>query len=154
MEFLDLDWDLMLAFPPCTYLAGSGLHWNSRIPGRQEKTEESIEFVQLLLDAPIEKIALENPVGILSSRIRKPDQIIQPFEFGHDASKKTCLWLKGLPLLQGTKKVEPRVVDGKKRWANQCDSGQNRLSSRDSKDRGETYEGIARAMADQWGGLE
>ena len=142
--------DLMVGHPPCTYLAVSGLHWNKRRPERALLTEEALEFVRLLLDAPIPQIALENPVGCISSRIRKPDQIIQPWQFGHDASKATCLWLKGLPLLQPTD-----VLPGGReaRRANQTASGQNKLSP--SKDRWKlrslTYPGIAEAMATQWG---
>jgi len=96
---------------------------------------------------------LENPISIISSRIRKPDQIVNPWQFGHDASKKTCLWLKNLPLLHPTKIIEPRIVEGKKRWANQTNSGQNKLGpSKDRwKIRSETYKGIATAMAEQWG---
>jgi len=153
LAVLDEGWDLMIAHPPCTYLASSGLHWNKRIPGRQAKTEESLDFVRQLLEAPIDKIALENPIGCISSRIRKPDQYIQPYNFGHDASKKTGLWLKNLPKLEPTSYVEPRVVAGKNRWSNQTDSGQNKLGP--SEDRGYlrsiTYKGIAEAMADQWG---
>lgn len=147
-------YDLMIAFPPCTYLCSSGLHWNGRVPGRQEKTEAALKFVRTLLDAPIPRIALENPVGCISSRIRKPDQKIQPYDFGHDASKGTCLWLSNLPKLVGTSYCAPRMVDGKKRWANQTDSGQNRLGPSDTraKERSTTYAGIAQAMADQWGG--
>jgi hypothetical protein len=114
-----------------------------------------LEFVQTLLNAPIPNIALENPISIISSRIRKPDQIVQPWQFGHDASKKTCLWLKGLPLLIPTNQVAPRLVNGKKRWGNQTDSGQNKLTPSEDrwKIRSETYAGIAQAMAEQWGGL-
>ncbi len=101
-EILGDGWDLMVAHPPCTYLASSGLHWNKRRPERAALTEEALDFVSLLLSAPISKIALKNPVGCISSRIRKPDQIIHPWQFGHDASKATCLWLKGLPLLKPT----------------------------------------------------
>lgn len=151
-EVLRFGWDLMIAHPPCTYLCSSGLHWNKRVPGRQALTVEALDFVRLLLDAPIPRIALENPVGCISTQIRKPDQIIQPYEFGHDASKKTCLWLKNLPPLRPTGYVEPRVVNGRNRWANQMDSGQNKLP--ESKNRwalrSETYAGIAKAMADQW----
>jgi len=152
LDILDHGWDLMIAHPPCTYLCSSGLHWNKRIPDRAQKTEEALEFVQLLLDAPIPKIALENPIGCISTRIRKPDQTIQPYQFGDDASKSTCLWLKGLPPLRPTKFVEPRVVNGKPRWANQTDSGQNRLppSADRWKIRSETYVGIAEAMVAQW----
>lgn len=145
--------DLMVAHPPCTYLCSSGLHWNGRIPGRAEKTEEALEFVRALLFCDIPKIALENPMGCIGTRIRKSDQIIQPWQFGADASKATCLWLKGLPKLIPTSIVEPRIVNGKKRWGNQTDSGQNRLGPSDDrwKIRSETYLGIAEAMAAQWG---
>lgn len=146
-------WDLMIAHPPCTYLSVSGLHWNKRNPDRQQQTEEALEFVKLLMDAPIEKICIENPVSCISSRIRKPDQIIQPYEFGHDASKRTCLWLKGLPPLTPTSFVAGRFVNGKQRWGNQTDSGQNRLGPSEDRAaiRSLTYEGIAEAMATQWG---
>ena len=152
-DIINDGWDLMIAHPPCTYLCSSGLHWNKRTPGRQELTDEALEFVQKLLDAPIGKIALENPIGCISTKIRKPSQIIQPWQFGHDASKATCLWLKGLPLLTPTQLIEPRIVDGKKRWANQTDSGQNKLPPSEDrwKIRSETYRGIAEAMASQWG---
>lgn len=146
-------WDLMIAHPPCTYLSVSGLHWNKKNPTRAAQTEEALAFVTSLLNAPIPRIVLENPVGCISTRIRKPDQIIQPYQFGHDASKATCLWLKGVPPLQPTAYVEPRLVDGKPRWANQTDSGQNRLGPSPDrwKLRSITYEGIAQAMATQWG---
>lgn len=145
-------WDLMIAHPPCTYLSSSGLHWNGRVPGRQELTEEALEFVRRLLNAPIEKIALENPVGCISSQIRKPDQIIQPWHFGDDASKKTCLWLKNLPLLTDTNRLPG---DNQTRRANQTASGQNKLgpSPDRQKIRSKTYQGIADAMATQWGGI-
>lgn len=152
LNILDHGWDLMIAHPPCTYLCSSGLHWNKRRPERAALTEEALDFVRLLLDAPIPRIALENPVGCISTRIRPYDQAIQPYEFGHDASKKTCLWLKNLPPLRPTQFIEPRMVNGKPRWGNQTDSGQNKLPP--SADRwairSETYEGIAKAMADQW----
>lgn len=168
-------WDLMICHPPCTYLCSSGLHWNKRTPGRQQLTDESLDFVRLLLDAPIKHIALENPIGCISSQIRKPEQTIQPWQFGEDASKSTCLWLKNLPLLAPTNIIDPRWVccgialpegDGKygcpncngdkkalPRWGNQTDSGQNKLapSSDRWKIRSETYLGIAQAFADQWG---
>lgn len=143
-------WDLMIAHPPCQYLSSSGLHWNKRIEGRQQKTEEALEFVQMLLDAPIEKIALENPVGCISTRIRPADQYIQPYEFGENASKKTGLWLKNLPSLVPTKMVLP---DENGRYANQTPSGQNKLgpSPERARERARTYQGIAEAMAEQWG---
>lgn len=150
------DWDMMIAHPECTYLSVSGLHWNKRRPERALLTEEAVEFALALWNAPIERIAMENPIGILSTRIRKPDQIIQPYEYGEDASKATCLWLRGLPLLRPTRRVQGRIVihNGKlvERWANQTDSGQNKLgpSPTRSMDRARTYRGIAEAMADQW----
>jgi len=148
-------WDLMVAHPPCTYLCSSGLHWNKRVEGRQAKTEAALDFVRTLLSCPIPRVAIENLVGCISTRIRKPDQTIQPWQFGHDASKATCLWLKGLPLLRPTALISPRMVDGKPRWANQTDSGQNRLGPSVGrwKIRSETYSGIATAMAQQWGTL-
>lgn len=150
-DILGGGWDLMIAHPPCTYLSVSGLHWNNRGRGWDETTK-ALGFVQLLLDAPIPMIALENPVGCISTRIRKPDQIIQPYQFGHDASKATCIWLKGLPRLAPTSHVPPRIMNGKSRWSNQTDSGQNRLwpSADRWALRSLTYTGIAQAMADQW----
>lgn len=151
-DILHEGWDLMIAHPPCTYLASSGLHWNKRRPERALLTEEAIQFVQVLLGAPIAHIALENPIGCLSSRVRKPDQIIQPWQFGEDASKATCLWLKDLPLL-----VPTDVLEGGKtaRRANQTPSGQNKLGPSPDrwKERSKTYQGIADAMASQWGTL-
>lgn len=153
LDILDHGWDLMIAHPPCTYLCSSGLHWNKKRPERAEKTEKALDFVNLLLSAPIPHIALENPVGCISTRIRKPDQTIQPYQFGHDASKSTCLWLKGLPLLRPTQFIEGRIVNKKMRWGNQTDSGQNKLPPSEErwKIRSKTYEGIANAMAEQWG---
>ena len=151
-DVLHQPWDLLIGHPPCTYLSVSGMHWTTRGLRDPKLTEDALAFAKLLMDAPIARIAIENPVSIISSRIRKPDQIIQPYEFGHDASKKTCLWLKNLPLLRPTQYVEPRVVGGKQRWANQTDSGQNKLApSADRwKLRSKTYQGIADAMAAQW----
>lgn len=145
--------DLMVAHPPCTYLCSSGLHWNTRIPGRAEKTEEALAFVRALLSADVPRIALENPNGCIGTRIRRADQVIQPWQFGADASKATGLWLKNLPRLQPTDIVSPRVVSGRERWGNQTDSGQNRLGPSEErwKIRSETYPGIAAAMAAQWG---
>lgn len=148
-------WDLMIAHPPCTYLSVSGMHWTARGLRDPQLTEDALKFVRLLMAAPIDRIAVENPISVISSRIRKPDQIVHPHQFGHDASKATCLWLKGLPALIPTNHVAPRIVDGKKRWSNQTDSGQNRLPPSDDrwKIRSETYTGIADAMAAQWGNL-
>ena len=145
-------WDLLIGHPPCTYLSVSGMHWTTRGLRDPQLTEDALAFARLLMDAPIARIAIENPVSIISSRIRKPDQIIQPYHFGHDASKKTCLWLKGLPPLRPTAFVEPRIVDGKPRWDNQTDSGQNKLppSADRWRMRSKTYQGIADAMAAQW----
>lgn len=149
------DWDIAILHPPCTYLSSSGLHWNKR-PGyedRAAKTEAALEFVDNLLNADVDEICLENPVGCISTKIRKPDQYIQPHQFGDDASKKTGLWLKNLPLLEHTVQIEPRLVGGLPRWANQADSGQGLLwpSANRSKIRSKTYKGIAAAMAKQWG---
>ena len=146
-------WDLMIAHPPCTYLAVSGMHRTARGLRDPQLTEDALDFVRLLLAAPVPRIAVENPVSVISTRVRKPDQIIQPWQYGHDASKTTCLWLKGLPTLRPTQIVEPRIVDGRKRWGNQTDSGQNRLSPSPDrwKRRSATYAGIAAAMAAQWG---
>ena len=155
-----LGWDLMIAFPPCTYLCSSGLHWNRRDPERESLTQEALSFVRELLASDATRIALENPVGRIGTTIRPADQIIQPYEYGHDARKGTCLWLKNLPPLKPTQYVEPRWVrqpSGKllPRWSNQTDSGQNRLPpSRDRwKLRSQTYQGISDAMAEQWGCL-
>lgn len=153
---------MLIAFPDCTYLTGSGLHWNGRIEGRAEKTEAALEFVRRLLDAPIPQIALENPVGCIGTRIRPADQTVQPYEYGEDASKRTCFWLKNLPKLMCNPalRVPGRMIEwprggGKmvERWANQTDSGQNALTPSDTRaeDRSRTYWGIALAMADQWG---
>lgn len=154
-------WDLGIFHPECTYMTVSGLHRNKNNPIRAEKTEQSLIFVKMLLDADIQHIALENPVGCISSRIRKPNQIIQPYQFGDDASKSTCLWTKDLPLLKHTKYIEPRIVNGKKRWANQTDDGQNKLvidgkwigynDPRTKTFRSKTYQGVAHAIARQWG---
>lgn len=146
-------WDLLIAHPPCTYLCSSGLHWNVRRPGRAAETARALEFVRALLDAPVERVCVENPVGRIGVAIRPADQYIHPYEFGDDASKRTGLWLRGLPLLTPTKHVAPRLVNGRARWANQTDSGQNRLgpSPERARMRAETYLGIAEAMADQWG---
>jgi hypothetical protein len=152
-DVLDDGWDLMVAHPPCTYLSVSGMHWTTRGLRDPQLTEDALTFVRLLLEAPVPRIALENPVSVISSRIHKPDQIVQPWMFGHDASKKTCLWLKGLPRLVPTAIVAPRIVNGRKRWGNQTNSGQNKLPPSEDrwKIRSATYQGIADAMADQWG---
>jgi len=155
-EVLMGEWDMLIAFPPCTYLCSSGMHWTTRGLRDPKLTEDAVEFVRLLLECKIPRIALENPIGAISTRIRKPDQIIQPHQFGEDASKSTCLWLKNLPPLTPTRHVAPRIVNGRKRWGNQTDSGQNKLAPSPTRwaDRSETYAGIAQAMASQWGGVQ
>lgn len=139
LDILDDGWDLLIAHPPCTHLAVSGARWFSE---KRAEQAEALEFVRLLLDAPIPHIALENPVSIISTRIRKPDQTIQPWQFGHGEVKATCLWLKGLPLL-----IPTNIVDGREARVHRMPPGPNRW-----KERSRTFEGIARAMAEQWGG--
>ncbi|MBA2707649.1 MAG: DNA cytosine methyltransferase [Gemmatimonadaceae bacterium] len=137
LDVLGDGWDLMIAHPPCTHLAVSGARW---FAGKQAEQADALAFVQALLNAPIPHIALENPVSIISSRIRKPDQIVQPWQFGHGETKSTCLWLQGLPKLEATNCVSGRVArvhrmpPGPERW----------------KERSRTYPGIARAMAEQF----
>ena len=152
-EVLNDGWDLMIAHPPCTYLSVSGMHWTTRGIRDPQLTEDALGFVRLLMDAPINRVAIENPISTISSRISKPNQIVTPYQFGHDASKKTCLWLKNLPPLRPTSFIEPRIVNGKPRWGNQTNSCQNKLPpSHDRwKIRSHTYPGIAQAMANQWG---
>ena len=153
-DVLDDYWDLMIAHPPCTYLSASGMHWTTRGLRDPKLTEDALDFVRLLLDAPIPKIAIENPVGAISTRIRPASQYVHPYQFGDDASKKTGFWLKGLPILVPTDRIPPRLVNGKERWANQTDSGQNKLGPSDGrwKERSKTYPGLAAAMALQWAG--
>lgn len=151
-DILGDGWDLMIAHPPCTYLAVSGMHRTVRGLRDPNLTEEALQFVRKLMLAPINRICIENPVSVISTRIRKPDQIIQPYEFGHNASKKTCLWLKNLPLLKPTERIYGRIVNGLERFKNQTDSGQNKLPPNSDrwKERSKTYGGIAEAMAKQW----
>lgn len=137
-DILDRGWDLMIAHPPCTHLAVSGARWFKE---KQQEQAEALEFVRLLLNAPIHRIALENPISIISSRIRKPDQIIQPWQFGHGETKATCLWLKNLPKL-----VPTNIVDGREARVHKTPPGPNRW-----KERSRTFTGIAEAMAEQWG---
>lgn len=140
LTVLDKGWDMMIAFPPCTHLAVSGARW---FKNKQKEQADALEFVRQLMYAPIPQIALENPISVISSQIRKPDQIIQPWMFGHGETKATCLWLKNLPLLVPTKLVEGRegrvwkLGPSEDRW----------------KLRSKTLQGIADAMADQWGTL-
>ena len=150
-DILYNDWDLIIAHPPCTYFANSGVRWLYEKPNRWAELDKSAEFFNLFLDHPCEKVAIENPVihkhALKLINNRKYTQTIQPWQFGHDASKRTCLWLKNLPLLEPTKIVK------KARYSNQTPSGQNNLgpSAKRWKIRSETYIGIASAMANQWG---
>jgi len=139
MDIIGDGWDMMIAHPPCTHLAVSGARW---FKDKQAEQLEALEFVKALLGADIPCIALENPVSIISSRIRKPDQVIQPWQFGHGETKATCLWLKGLPKLKPT-----NIVEGREQRVHKMPPGPNRW-----KERSRTFEGIAAAMADQWGG--
>ena len=139
MDIIGDGWDMMIAHPPCTHLAVSGARW---FKDKQAEQLEALEFVKVLLGADIPCIALENPVSIISSRIRKPDQVIQPWQFGHGETKATCLWLKGLPKLKPT-----NIVEGREQRVHKMPPGPNRW-----KERSRTFEGIAAAMADQWGG--
>ena len=140
LSILSGGWDLMIAHPPCTYLASSGARWFSD-PYRAIQQDLALNFVSDLIEAPIDRIALENPIGVISTRIRKPDQIIQPWEFGHPETKATCLWLKNLPPLIATAicvRREARVHKMRQspdRW----------------KNRSRTLPGVAKAMAEQWG---
>lgn len=137
-DIINDGWDIMIAHPPCTHLAVSGARW---FKDKVEEQKEALEFVRRLMDAPIDKIAIENPISIISSRIRKPDQIIQPWMFGHGETKATCLWLKGLPKLFATD-----IVEGREAKIHKMSPGPNRW-----KERSKTYQGIATAMANQWG---
>jgi hypothetical protein len=148
---LDCGWDLMIAHPPCTYLCRQGLRWigHPKHVGREQRMIEAKQFIIEMWDAPIPQIAIENPVGILNTQWQKPLQIIQPWQFGHDYSKRTCLWLKNLPALTPTKIVELTY--------HTTDNGQRftrgwYFTPRKGKARSVTFEGIAQAMATQWGG--
>jgi hypothetical protein len=141
---------MMIAHPPSQHLSNSGLHWTSRGYRDARHTEEALQFVFDLMRAPIHYICVENPIGLICKRIRKYDQLIHPYEFGDDARKATCLWLKHLPKLSPTDYVEPQIVDGQRRWGNQ--RNQEKSISR-RKLRQLFYQGVARAMADQWGRL-
>ena len=140
-DILNDGFDLMVAHPPCTHLAVSGARWFAE---KREEQEEALAFVRLLLDAPIPMIALENPVSIISTRIRPPDQIIQPWQFGHGETKATCLWLKNLPALKPT-----NIVEGREHRIHLMPPGPDRW-----KERSRTFPGIAEAMAEQWGNVK
>lgn len=148
LKLLDGNWDLMIAHPPCTHLAVSGARWFKE---KQVEQEQALEFVARLLGAPIPRIALENPISIISSRIRKPDQIVQPHMFGHMEQKATCLWLKNLPKLEATNDVFDEMMLLPKRErekVHHMPPGENRW-----KDRSRTCVGLAAAFAEQWGTL-
>lgn len=171
MEVIDLGWDLMIAHPPCTFIAGSAVRWLShpedkhllfdvrrphpRYPDRRKDMEESIEFFKALHSADIKHIAIENPVGLLSSKFRKPDQIIQPYEYGHEATKTTCLWLKNLPKLVPTKVVgkgERTVFSSGKslpKWYADV-KNKSKCKADHQRERSKTFQGIADAFADQY----
>lgn len=160
-EIMGDGYHLMIAHPPCTYLATSQLWRCQRDPERMAKSDEALEFVRDLMAAPIERHAIENPVGRVGSCIRPADQYVQPYEFGHDASKRTGLWLEGLPLLEAdpANYVQPRIETYKgkrvRRWANQAPCGADAKAPGPNrwKLRSKTFQGIADAMADQWTGL-
>ena len=160
IQMLKMKWDMIIAFPPCTYLTVTGNRWfNEEIYGetaRQRKKDriEAIKFFMAFANADCEKIAIENPIGVMSHIWRKPNQIIQPYEFGHRERKATCLWLKGLPLLKPTKIVEPDIIyhksgrtDSKLHFETLSLPKEER-----SKIRSKTFPGIAKAMAEQWAG--
>jgi len=138
LDILGNNWDLLIAHPPCTHLAVSGARWFKE---KRAEQEMALRFVRKLMDAPIPHICIENPISIISSRIRKPDQIIQPWQFGHPETKATCLWLKNLPTLEPTE-----IVEGREARVHKEPPGPDRW-----KNRSRTYEGIAKAMAAQWG---
>ena len=140
-DILTDQWDMLIAFPPCTHLCASGARWFAE---KRDLQEQALAFVQYLMDAPVERIAIENPVGVISTRIRKPDQIIQPWQFGHGETKTTCLWLKGLPPLFSMEVVQCNVARI------------HRMSPSPTRamERSRTYPGIAQAMAEQWGSHE
>lgn len=137
-DLLGEDWDLMVAHPPCTHLCVSGARW---FAGKVKEQLEALDFVRLLMEAPIDRIAIENPISVISSKIRKPDQIIQPWQHGHGETKATCLWLKGLPPLTPTD-----VVEGRSATVHRMAPSPDRWKARSL-----TYQGIANAMASQWG---
>lgn len=137
-DIVHFGWDIMIAFPPCTHLAVSGARW---FKYKAQEQKEAIDFFMMLVNAPIERIAIENPIGIMSRLYRKPDQIIQPWQFGHGETKATCLWLKNLPKLRST-----NIVDGREARVHRMPPSKNRW-----KERSRTYQGVADAMAEQWG---
>lgn len=163
-DLFDYDWsdyDLIIAHPPCTYLSNAGIGWfneekyGDKARERKIKRLEAFEFVMKIYNLPVDKIAIENPVGWINSHFRKPDQIIQPYQFGETESKRTCLWLKGLPKLEHTKIVEPKIYGyfkkGKKKGQPIYGVSYCKFSEDRGKIRSKFFVGIAEAMADQWG---
>ena len=152
LDVIHEGWDLIIAHPPCTYLTIAANGWHARRPERQGLRENAAAFFMALYDAPAPHVAVENPVGVMSTLFRKPDQVVQPWQFGHETRKATCFWLRGLPLLKPTKIVEPETVKGtspkgKKYYSlNWLPANADRW-----KIRSRTFQGIADAMADQWG---
>jgi len=157
LDYLDRRWDMLIGFPPCTHLASSGARWfpEKIADGRQQA---AVDFFMKLVNAPIPKIAVENPIGIMSTKYRKPDQIIQPYQFGDPFKKSTCLWLKGLPVLTHTDVVEPKLkqyicADGRiVTFSADYETGfRHKTGDKDRARRAKTYPGIAEAMAKAWG---
>lgn len=156
LEALGWGWDLVVAHPPCTYLCSMGIWWNHKRPERKPLTEKAAEFFMRLWESPVPRLAIENPVGTMNTRFRKPDQIINPWQFGDEATKPTCLWLRGLPRLEPTNIVGRGKFYNKANghrmsaWSHKCSGTRKaeraRIASR-------TFPGIARAMAEQWGSL-
>ena len=138
---LTMGWDLMVAHPPCTHLAVSGARWFKE---KEQEQVEALEFVRVLMQAPIPRIAIENPVSVISTKIREPDQVIQPWMFGHGETKATCLWLKNLPALRPT-----NMVEGRENRIHRMPPSENRW-----RERSRTFAGIAAAMAEQWSDTE
>lgn len=167
-DILNDGWDLLIAHPPCTYLTVTGARWyyhpedkhlpyderrpHPMHPNRRKLQQEALDFVKLLLNAPINKIAVENPVSVISTKIQKPTQIIQPYEYGHKTTKTTCLWLKNLQPLKPTNIVEPEWVYTKnRRWSKFYYETYKLPNEEKAKARSKTFDGIAKAMASQWG---
>lgn len=146
-------WDMMICFPPCTYLTITANRHFLNNPERWEKRLKAVKFIYKLMNAPIKHIAIENPVGAISTHIRRPDQYIQPYDFGYPGSKKTCLWLKNLPLLKSTEKVSPiwKISSNGKRYNPDHWNNPSSNKPENTKLRSKTYLGIANAMSNQWG---
>lgn len=157
MGFIDRDWDMIIAHPPCTYLTVTGNKWHKpeykeRFPNRDEDRRKAVEFFMAIAASPCPKLVIENSVGIMSTLYRKPDQIIQPYQFGHPHSKRTCLWLRGVPKLVPTNIVEPEYVVYKgKRYSKHHNLSKFKTPKERMLMRSKTFQGIADAMAEQWG---